>query len=771
VRVSRPVKIDGVQDSVWNAAPVSSGFVEYKPGFGDPAGAEYETEVRIMYDNTSLYVLAVMHDPDPSGITREFGLRDQMILSDYFALMINPFRVPGNTYIFGVTASGAQMDGIVGEQMDINWNAVWKSAVKFYDKYWVVEMAIPYSALRFQKAREAVWGINFIRMVTRTRKEYAWNFIDKTKEGDMVQFLGNLKGLRNLKPPVRLSLYPYSSINYSVFQGEKKLSPGFGLDLKYGLNENFTLDMTLIPDFSDVPYDDVILNLGPFEQFYSENRPFFTEGMQLFNRSGIFYSRRIGSRPMDFYKPYYEKNQGEIVVENPQVTKLINAFKLTCRTSSGLGIGLLNAVVNKSEAVLSDTLSGETRRILTSPYTNYNVAVLDYAFGKNNSVGVINTHTFRAGDYPDSNVTAFFYDLNFSHNTLRISGNNRLSVKYDSVYHPGYNMNFEVSKKIRQHGFGFEFYLADDQYDINDLGFMRNNNYVIYDFYYSYSILKPVKRFNSLKASLDVGLDHRFKPYGIFRRDVGFRLFATTRKFFSFGTRIRLISDTKDYYEPRVPGRFYLDPAKARMSVFVSTDYRKRFAFDAHAGKTTYLHVCGDSYSFGFNPRFRFSNQFKLKYGFFYKQIYDEKGFVDFDGTDIIFGKRDVKTVSQKITADYYFTVKSAVSLSLRHYWSPVVYSRFFKLNEDGSLSPVNYSKDKNFNFNVWNLDLGYTWEFAPGSQLTVLYRNSLQNSDRAYQLSYGENLDKLFRQPQRHNFIIKAIYYLDYNTVIKKWF
>ncbi len=772
IRLAHPPKIDGKIDDSWGKVPAVKNFYEFYPGFGEPIPPAYHTEVKVSYDDTGIYILAVMQDPHPDKIMRVFGLRDQFSVSDLFGIMINPFRAPGNNYLFMVSAGGTQLDGLQGQDTDLSWNAVWKSAVAITDRGWVVEMAIPYSALRFPKKEEQIWAVNFFREITSIRKKYSWILIDKTKQVDPVAFTGELRGIRNIKPPVRLSFYPYSSVNLMHYKGESKISPAFGLDLKYGLNENFTLDATLIPDFSDVPYDEIVLNLGPFEQFYSENRPFFTEGMQLFNKGRIFYSRRIGGRPIDFSRPFYEKTSTEIIEKNPEKTNLINAIKLSGRTDNGLGIGILNAITNKSEAVLTDTVTGNSRHVLTSPYTNYNVAVIDYVFGKNNVAGIMNTNTLRAGSYKDANVTSLFYTLYLQHNTLKISGKSNMSLIMDSARTAGFFGNLDVYKKINGHEFGIEFMFKDDKYDIRDLGFMHANNIVIYDFFYKYSILKPIKYFNRLKFAVDVGLDHVYKPYGIYRKDIGFRVFATTKKQLSLGGGIKFISDTKDYYEPRLPGRFYLDPAKMMAHIFVSTDYRKKLAFDAGIGGHNYLASDGSGFRIRLSPLLRLSNQFSMRYMLIYNKIFDEKGFVRIKRGDIIFGKRNKKSISQNLSANYYFTVKSALSLSFRHYWAPVHYTAFYKLKEDGTLTPIPDSgRNENINFNVWNFDFGYTWEFAPGSQLTLLYRNNLQEFNRKYDLTYAENLDQLFKQPQRHNFIVKAIYYLDYNTVIRKWF
>ncbi len=776
VRTDKAPVIDGKKDKVWEQAGVATGFVMIEPGQGKPEPAAYQTQVRVLYDNAALYILAEMHMENPDDIVVEFGLRDQFNIADWFSVMLNPFMAPGNTYVFSVTAAGAQIDGIRNKRdIDLSWNAVWNSHVRITDSGWIAEMAIPYSALRFDNKKEQIWGITFLRSITKTRETYAWTLFDKTKEGDVLQFLGKLKGLKDLEPPIRLSLYPYASVIHERYQGDKNTHVAYGADLKYGLSENFTLDATLIPDFSDVPYDNVVLNLGPFEQFYSENRPFFTEGMQLFSKGDIFYSRRIGGGlPIDYYKIMQDLGPHEILQENPENIRLINALKVSGRTSGGFGVGVLNAVTNKVEAVAEDTLTGDSRKILTQPYVNYNVAVVDYAFGKNNSVALVNTNVLRAGAYPDANVTAMVFDLYNKDNSLEIEGKTALSAIHKENTTAGFSGSLEIVKTVRNHTFATELLLEDDRYDINDLGYNPRNNQVIYDFTYQYKILQPTKRFNQLNVAADIGLDHLYKPYGMYRKDIGLRFFATTKKYLSFGFRTRLISKEKDYYEPRISGRYYLKPARYRISGFISTDYRKKLAGDLFVYRVDFFQSDEHHYGLGGSLRLKLSNRFKIRYGLDYRRNINQRGFVTYTNDPahpVLFGNRQRKTLSNSLKGDYYFTVKSALSLSLRHYWSPVHYDRFYLLEENGELTPFNYTGNPDFNFNVWNLDLGYTWEYAPGSTLTLLYRNSLTNYDQNPRLSFGENLDNLFMQPQKHTFIIKSIFYIDYNTAKEKWF
>ena len=774
VRTDKAPKIDGIpNDAVWNKADVAKDFVMYEPGNGTPEPENYKTFVKVLYDDAALYILAEMKDPNPKSIAREFGLRDQMVQADYFTVMINPFFAPGETKLFGVTAAGAQVDGIQKQQTDWTWNAVWKSAVSFANDAWYVEIAIPYSNLRFQNDKIQNWGINFNRFIVKRKEGYSWAFLDKTKSGDIVQFLGTLEGLKDLKPPVRLSLYPYTSLVYTRYNGENTTNFGYGMDLKYGLNESFTLDATLIPDFSDTPYDNIELNLGPFEQHYAEKRQFFTEGVNLFTKGRLFYSRRIGGQPTDYNLVYGELQPHETVTENPENIKLINAVKITGRTQKGLGIGFLNAITNKTEATLKDTITGNTRQILTEPYTNYNVFVIDYSFNKASSIGFINTSVIRQGHYRDANVSGINYNLLFNHNTLNIGGTTAMSlINENENYNKGFKYIVYASKKIKEHKFRMLTRIYDDKFDVNDLGYLRRNNLANFDFGYSYSILKPTKHFNNFHISFDVGFDHLYKPFTKVQRDFEINVFATNKKFLSYGGGLEYTTDQYDYYEPRVPGRYYINGAYGGGFAFLSTDYRKKLSIDLKLSR--FHKITGNQGFFGWSisPRVRLSNHMKVNYSFDYKQMNNFKGFVNIDNNgDIIFGNRMQKVITQNLGGSYYFTTKSGLNLNFRYYWSPVHYNKFYLLKQDGTLGNTGYTGNHDINFNVWNLDLSYIWEFAPGSQLTLLYRNAIANVDDMSLLNYKDNINNLFEQPQKNSFIMKLTYYVDYNVVKSRWF
>lgn len=182
-----------------------------------------------------------------------------------------------------------------------------------------------------------------------------WNPIDVTVNGFINQE-GLWTGIKDIKAPLRLSLSPYLSayINRYPYNtpGVKNTTTSLdgGMDIKYGISDGFTLDMTLVPDFGQVQSDNQVLNLSPFEVKYNENRPFFIEGTELFSKGNLFYSRRIAAQPVSYYNVQDTANDAshihanEHFLKNPLESKLINGAKISGRTSGGLGIGFFNAI-------------------------------------------------------------------------------------------------------------------------------------------------------------------------------------------------------------------------------------------------------------------------------------------------------------------------------------------------------------------------------------------------------------------------------------------
>ena len=290
-RIDDKIVIDGLlTDEAWINAHIAEDFTQNEPDPGTPA--EHPTYVRVIYDNGAVYIGAELKYPNPSNIYRELTLRNRFGKTDFFAIILSPYKDWINGVSFGTTAAGVQIDTkFSSEGTDRSWNAVWESEVRINEDGWSIEMSIPYSAIRFSENPQQEWQINFERHNRKTREVSFWSEVDPAQSGFLDQG-GLLHGIENIQPPVRLSATPFLVLSFSGQNEENGQSwdtdISGGLDVKYGINDAFTLDMTLVPDFSQARSDDEVLNLSPFEVRFDENRDFFKEGVDLFDKGGYF---------------------------------------------------------------------------------------------------------------------------------------------------------------------------------------------------------------------------------------------------------------------------------------------------------------------------------------------------------------------------------------------------------------------------------------------------------------------------------------------------
>jgi hypothetical protein len=341
IKINQSVKIDGnPDDAVWQSIPPVSDFITSTPVFGKNASAK--TEVKMAYDNSAVYVLAFLYD-EAQNIKRHLTARDDIDGKDvdFFSVGLDTYNDKQNAFNFKVSAAGVQEDEKISTVEDNTWDAVWESKVSVRKNGWIAEIKIPFSAIRFSKNDLQTWGIQFSRFRRLNNEISTWSPDDPNIGGTMNKW-GHWTGLQNILPPIRLSFLPYISGGVRVSPvGDKKVTEFLktgGMDVKYGINESFTLDVTLIPDFAQVQSDNIVLNLSPFDIKFEDFRPFFTEGTELFNKAGIFYSRRIGDAPAGSFNVLHmaASNPDYQIVKNPGITRLINGTKFSGRTKHNL---------------------------------------------------------------------------------------------------------------------------------------------------------------------------------------------------------------------------------------------------------------------------------------------------------------------------------------------------------------------------------------------------------------------------------------------------
>lgn len=774
VRIDTSPKIDGLlDDQIWDDLPAYGDFFMFEPGNEGDIDPNYTTEVKMAYDDKAVYVAAYMYDPNPSEIFSQFSQRDEIyVQADRFQVAINTYNDGINETHFFVTSAGTIGDALQTQNnFDFSHNVVFECKISKDAKGWYAEYKIPYNALRFPEVEVQNWSVNFYRRIIKRNETHSWNFIDITK-GRQSQYNGLVTGVKNIDPPVRLTLFPFAQGVVKNFDGETETNFSAGMDIKYGLTDSFTLDATLIPDFGQAAFDKVELNLGPFEQTFAENRPFFTEGIDLFRKGGIFFSRRVGGKPSTNIDEEEDLNANEAVLEFPKKVNLLNAIKISGRTESELGVGFFNAITEKTYAIIEDTITGNTRKVMVEPLANYNIFVLDQQFNGNSSISLINTNVTREGDFRDANTSAFVFNVADKGNRFRSSGRAIMSNVSDGNGNTsGFRSELDVYRikgKIR-YRIGHDF--ANKTYDINDLGVNFTNNYNNFVAGLSYQIFEPTKTFNTYRFELTARHNRLYKPNVQTSNSLDFDAFFVKINRFAFGANLGYVSDNDDYFEPRVEGKFVTFNGNLGGRVWLSSDFRKKFALDLGVGYRTWFEDPQETKFVDFAPRYRFSDRLLVILSSELSLRDNNFGYIDNTDTNVFFGQRDIMNLENSVTASFNFDPFKAIDLRFRNFWSAVDYSdnTYFILNDDGSRSITVYDTEENNpnqNFNIWNLDLSFRWRFAPGSEATLLYRNQIFNLDEQSTISYGESLNNLFNEPQQNTVSLRVTYFLDYNNI-----
>ncbi|MEX0945491.1 MAG: DUF5916 domain-containing protein, partial [Balneolaceae bacterium] len=461
------IQIDGrLDESAWSQAEAATGFFQYSPNEG--SASSQQTEVRILYGEGGIYIGAMLYDDNPSLIEQTLGRRDDYNRADWFVVSFDSYFNRQNAYTFGVNAAGIQYDGIRSSGgfdggpgipgVDDSWDAVWYSDVSITNEGWVVEMQIPYSMLRFPKTLIQTWGIHFTRRIPRLGETAEWPLVPRVERDNLMAQFGFLQNIRNIEPRPNIQIRPYVVSGYNT--SENPTVPGelstnshidMGGDIKVGLGSNVTLDATINPDFGQVEADPAVLNLTAFETFFQEQRPFFLEGIEIFDfsvgRGSLLYTRRIGA-------------------QDP----IIGATKLSGRTENGLSFGVLGAVTGDE----------------FDPTRNYGAARMSQQIGDYSSAGGILTFYDSPAVGDDGRRRSYVggtdWDLRFADNNYGIQGfatfSHRILTEVDEN-ETGFATNIFMSKRQGTWSGFLGGQVYSDEFNPNDLGQMRQNNYYV----------------------------------------------------------------------------------------------------------------------------------------------------------------------------------------------------------------------------------------------------------------------------------------------------
>jgi hypothetical protein len=367
IRTENPPKIDGfIEDDCWKNTEPVSGFFQFDPVNG--VKASEETFVWIVYDQMNIYFAFLMKDSQADKIWAELTPRNTYENNDSITVILDTYNDKRTSIEFTVNPKGVQKNSV---------ETIWRSGAVVRHDGWSAEMAIPFKSLRFSSEEVQVWGINFERYIFRLNEQDYWT--DVERDIPRLQQMGELTGLSGVRPGYNIEFFPYAGFRTSRWNGEKDDKLAAGLDFKYGILPNLILDLTASPDFSEVESDPFIYQRTPYENYFRENRPFFSEGSQYFRLStereffwrpdiNLFYSRRIS---------------------DPRI-----AGKISGKTG-GYSFGILGAL-NKEEE--EDAF--------------YSVVRMQKDIFKNSQIGIYYAGMSSEGDY--NRNFALDYNFNFS---------------------------------------------------------------------------------------------------------------------------------------------------------------------------------------------------------------------------------------------------------------------------------------------------------------------------------------------------------------------
>lgn len=733
---SSPPVIDGLgTDPSWNLVEWNSQFIQTQPVENKPPSQE--TAFKILYDNDNLYVLVRAYDSEPDKISRIMSRRDNFD-GDMVFVEIDSYFDKQTDFLFAASASGAKSDAAIsqdGNNEDDSWNPIWYLKTSIDEKGWCAEMKIPLSQLRFGKKSEQVWGLEITRNIYRLQERSLWQYIPKGSPG-RVHLFGELHGINNIKPIHQIEIMPYTvgriermeKISGDPFNTGKLSKLSAGLDGKIALTNDFTLDFTVNPDFGQVEADPSEVNLTAFESYFSERRPFFVEGKNIFefepNQSivinnmysdNLFYSRRIGRYPHNY--PSVGNNE---YVKMPESTTILGAMKISGKTKKGLSVGILESVTSREDALIDS--EGTRRKETVEPLTNYFVGRVQQDFNKGETtIGGMFTAVNRdirttILDYLPT--AAYAAGLDFKHNwkerTWYVAGNaeysnikgkpaallntqtssaryfQRPDAKYLSVDStltslPGYGgtvkfgrssqkkIQFETSVTLRSPGLEF-----------NDLGYMRYSDVIHHGSWVAYYIRNPFFIFNNFYLNTNYWMYWNFS---------GKLLSTNTNMNFNsqFKNRWRLNGNFNRQSQSTSTtllrgGPSFINPGNQSFNLNIGSDYSKKLSF--FLGN---YHGAGDGNSFSGHEyyaeiNYRPSNSISLSLQPDYGIQNQELQYVSTTGSDqnpvYLFGKLQQKTISFTFRVNYTINPE----LSIEYYGQPFVsagkYTNFKKITQ-----------------------------------------------------------------------------------------
>lgn len=790
-------EIDGhLNDPCWNNVEWGGDFIQMQP-YENKAPSQ-QTKFKILYDDNNLYVFIKAFDTEPDKISRRISRRDNFD-GDMVSIQIDSYYDQQTAFSFTAMASGAKGDEAVsqdGNNWDESWNPIWYLKTSIDNEGWNAEMKIPFSQLRFGKKDEHIWGIQIMRHIFRLEERSNWQYIPKGSPGT-VHLFGELHGIKDINPRKQIELLPYVVARTERFEKEegnpfldgKKSVLSAGLDGKAAITNDLTLDFSINPDFGQVEADPSEVNLSAFESYFSERRPFFIEGKNIYEfepsnsivihnmgADNLFYSRRIGRYPHN--SPELKENE---YADIPDASTILGAVKLSGKTKKGLSIGILESVTAKENAVIDN--NGARRKESVEPLTNYFVGRLQQDFNKGETVlgGIITAVnrdiTNPALDYLPT--AAYTGGLNFNRNwkerTWYFSANaefsyikgskeamiaaqrssaryfqrpdaNYVSVDSSRTSLAGYGgtLKFGRSSKKRLQ-FETSLILRSPGLEFNDIGYMRYSDVIHHGSWVAYYLRDPFSIFNNFYLNTN---------YWAYWNFSGERLSAYTNMNFNtqFKNKWRLNGNLTRSGNNKSTnllrgGPTFILPGALNVNMNVQSNHARKASFYAgsYQGFGDVKSFRNQEYWAGLD--FRPVNSLSLSFAPDYSITKSELQYVSENVMNndprYIFARLDQKTASFTFRINYTFTPE----LSLEYYGEP-----FISAGKYTNFKRVTFPKAEQFHNRYRNFT-DQEIAFNPGDNLYAVDEDKDGASDYSF-----DNPDFNFRQ-FRSNLVVRWEY------------
>jgi len=335
----------------------------------------------------------------------------------------------------------------------------------------------------------------------------------------------------------------------------------------------------------------------------------------------------------------------------------------------------------------------------------------------------------------------------------------------------GYSQTLYFGKTSGRFNFNIDHSLTDTKYSHADLGFFTNNNFLNHHIYVGYRWTEPRKWYNRIFLNFNMSISNLLSQIGNIetkyqRSEINFNGNIQTKKLSWLGLYTAYNPHQNDFYEPRWEGRYFTRGSSVILDVWYESNSAKKYSFYTENAARKYFNFYNAfAMDINISQTYRFSSKFSLTHRLNFYPRFNSIGYAASTSmNNIIFSRRKINTVEDILQAKYNFTNKMGITFRARHYVSSVKNKEFFTLRTDGKMDPnstFNQNVDRNLNY--FNIDMVYTWQFAPGSFLNLVWKNSADDYSDHVEKGYFKNLSNTLETEQVNNFSMKVIYFLDY--------